>query len=309
MPEPIAFMVPEGVERERADRILAENFPNFSRSRLQKSFDRGEVLFKGEPIKKKHPLEAGDILSLVLPEPPPSSVEPVDLGIKLLYQDEHIAVALKPCGVITHGGPGIEEPTLCHGMMHACGGVLSRASGDLRPGIVHRLDKETSGAIVFAKTDVAFFKLVEGFSGRQIRKEYLAIVTGNPPQESGTIQLPIDRHPGNRTRMAVVEGGRPAHTDWKVEEHFGHHHTLVRCFLHTGRTHQIRVHLSHMGRPILGDVTYGYRPKPGEKAPPHFFLHAQILGFAHPVTGEPLLFEAPLPEAFTAQMERLRALG
>ena len=306
VPEPIQFLVPEGVERERADRVLAENFPNFSRSQLQKSFEKGQVRLGGAAIKKKHPVDAGEILQLVLPEPPPTSVEPVDMPLDILYEDEHIAVAVKPCGLVTHPGAGIEGPTLCHAMMHHTGGRLSRAAGDLRPGIVHRLDKETTGAIVFAKTDEAFFRLVESFSSRRIRKEYLAIVTGSPAHDSGTVKEPIDRHPVNRTRMAVVAGGKPAHTDWQVEERLGDRHALIRCFLHTGRTHQIRLHLSHIGYRILGDTTYGYRPAPGETAPPHFFLHAQLLGLAHPVTGQELLFEAPLPEAFTAELDRRR---
>ncbi|MEM8549981.1 MAG: RluA family pseudouridine synthase [Verrucomicrobiota bacterium] len=306
MPEPIQFLVPEGVERARADVVLAEYFPNFSRSQLQKSFERGQVLQDQTPIKKKHPVDAGDILQLVLPELPPTSVEPVELPVELLYEDEHLAVANKPCGLITHPGAGVTGPTLCHAMMHAVGSQLSRASGDLRPGIVHRLDKETTGAIAFAKTDAAFFKLVEAFSSRRIRKEYLALVIGSPAHDSGTVKEPIDRNPVNRTKMCVSETGKPAHTDWQVEERINKHDTLVRCFLHTGRTHQIRVHLSHLGHPILGDATYGYRPRPGEEAPTHFYLHAELLGFDHPITGEPMRFQAPLPQAFGTKLESLR---
>ncbi len=305
MPESIQFLVPEGVERQRADVVLAENFPNFSRSQLQKSFDRGQVFIGGEKVKKKHPVDTGDVLRLVLPTPPPTSVEPVDLGLELLYDDEHLAVTVKPCGLITHPGAGIEGPTLCHGMMHATGGELSRASGDLRPGVVHRLDKETTGLIAFAKTDEAFFKLVEAFSSRSIRKEYLALVSRCPELDSGSVKEPIDRHPVNRTRMAVIEHGKPSHTDWQVVERIGDN-ALVRCFLHTGRTHQIRVHLSHIGYPIVGDSTYGYRPREGEEAPSHFYLHAALLGLAHPITGEDLLFEAPLPEAFEAELDKRR---
>ncbi|MEM9226790.1 MAG: RluA family pseudouridine synthase, partial [Verrucomicrobiota bacterium] len=300
--------VPEGVERARADVVLAEHFPNFSRSQLQKSFERGQVLSGETPIKKKHPVDAGDVLQLVLPELPPTSVEPLDIPIELLYEDEHLAVANKPCGLITHPGAGVTGPTLCHAMMHATNGKLSRASGDLRPGIVHRLDKETTGAIAFAKTDAAFLKLVEAFSARRIRKEYLALVICSPAHDSGTVKEPIDRNPVNRTKMCVSETGKPAHTDWQVQERLGEHYTLVRCYLHTGRTHQIRVHLSHLGHPILGDGTYGYRPSADEDAPPHFYLHAELLGFEHPITGEKLLFQAPLPNAFVAKLGSLRSI-
>jgi 23S rRNA pseudouridine1911/1915/1917 synthase len=298
--------VPEGVDRVRADKLLAQHFSEVSRGQLQNVFDAGGIFLNGEAISKKHKLSSGQVLRVALPEVKIPTLSAVDLPVSILYEDEAIVVVNKAAGQVVHPGVGTADDTLVHALLHHTGGQLSTAAGDLRTGVVHRLDKETSGAIIFAKTDVAYFALVKAFAERTVQKEYLALVQGVPRLQSGRIEDPIGRHPVHRVKMAVRSDGKPAHTDWAIEENFGSTCALLRCWLHTGRTHQIRVHLSHLGHPLLGDPQYGYRHRLGEPIVSRVLLHAHKLSFEHPVSQEPIHIEAPLPEDLVQACNVLR---
>jgi len=294
---------------ERADKFLAAHFKNLSRSRIQDAFAHDQVWLGGQPIPKSHQVARGDVLTIQLVEPPTTEVTAIEGSLTVLFEDEDVLVLNKTSGLVMHPGSGTGEDTLVHFALHHTGGKLSHLGGTQRPGIVHRLDKDTSGAVVLAKSDRAYLALIKYFSERDVAKEYLAIVQGLPKLRSGSIREPIGRNPVVRVKMAVVRPGKgkDAHTDWAVEEAFGHRAALVRCWLHTGRTHQIRVHMAHLGQILLGDQTYGWKPRTGDTArPQRVMLHAQVLAFTHPGTGEPLEFRAPLPPDFLALIAQLR---
>ncbi|GHB95517.1 RluA family pseudouridine synthase [Cerasicoccus arenae] len=291
----------------RVDKVLADALRDWSRERLKSVFEAGMVTLNGAPTVKKTRVAEGDVIALILPDRPSTKVEPMDVPLDILFEDEYLVAINKPCGMVTHPGAAVEPPTLCHALLHYTDGKLAKAGGEERPGVVHRLDKATTGVIVFAKTDEAYYALVQAFSQRLTKKEYLAIVTGSPQLEAGSIREPIERDLQYRTRMAVREDGKPAHTDWHIVERLDERHCLVHCRIHTGRTHQIRVHLSHLGMILLGDSTYGYRPRQGQDWHEDFFLHAASLILPHPITGEPLEITAELPPAFQDQLVKLRA--
>lgn len=306
-PQAETFIVPEYTRQERADKVLAAAFPELSRSRIQKILDAGHVRMNGAPVARKTSLSAGDTLEITFPEPPKTSLTPTEIPLDVLFEDEHIIVINKDAGIVTHPGAGTGDDTLVHALLHHTNGQLAGAGGELRPGVVHRLDKETSGVMLFAKTDEAYFALIEKFQTRELQKEYIALVDKAPDLLAGVIREPIDRHPTNRVKMAVRENGKPARTDWFVEEKFGTDAALVRCILHTGRTHQIRVHLAFIGHPILGDRTYGKVVHRHEGWPlPRVMLHAARLQLEHPVTGEPLEFKAFPPPDFANLATYLR---
>jgi len=307
--ELVEITVPEGVDKARADRIVADALPEFSRTRLQEIFDAQQVFVDGvdQPINRKYKLSSGDVLRLPRPEDKTITVTPVAGVIDVLYEDADILVINKAAGVVTHPGSGTGDDTLVHYLLHHTGGKLATAGGQERPGVVHRLDKETSGAMVFAKTDAAYGVLSAAFAERTVDKEYLALAAGVPELDAGTILEPIGRHAVMRHKMQIRQDGRPAHTDWQVEQRFAKPATLFRCHIHTGRTHQVRVHLSSLGHPILGDFTYGYKKNLHNLGDmPRVLLHAHKLAFAHPTSGTALAFEAPLPEDFVKTMGRLR---
>ena len=306
---PVSFTVPAGTEPERVDRILAAHFPELSRSRWQAALDEGRVTLGGAAVDKKRLARPGDTFEFTFPRPAPTTVRPVDIPLNILFEDEHIVVVNKRAGMVVHPGAGTGEDTLVHALLHHTKGKLAPAGGVLRPGIVHRLDKETSGIVVCAKTDEAYLALIRAFSEREPDKRYVALCAGSTGLLSGICREPIDRHPNNRVKMAVRDTGKPARTDWAVDERFGAKAVLMRCKIHTGRTHQIRVHLTHLGLPILGDHTYGKFPElfSGNLGAPRVMLHAASLRIAHPVTGEPLEFEAPLPDDFVAMQGALRS--
>ena len=309
MPERvIEFAVPLGTKSERADKLFAGEFEDVSRARLQRAFEAGHVTFDGEVIDKRFKIARAGLLRAVLEEPefdaPP---KPVDLPLDVVYEDESVIVVDKAPGMITHPGSGTGDDTLVHALLHHCGGQLSSVGAPDRPGIVHRLDKETSGLILVAKTDKAHHKLAAAFSRRETFKRYTALVRGVPKKKSGTCREPIARHPVVRTRMAVQKHGREAHTDWAVEEAFGKVASLVSCLIHTGRTHQIRVHMSYLGHPLLGDATYGFKANRLEPIlVPRVMLHSTELQVAHPETDLKMRFEAKLPSEFDALIEQLR---
>lgn len=301
------FIVPAECDGLRADKALAEMFPEMSRSRLQKIIDAGKVSLDGKVLARKSPVPAGAQLAIEFPPEAKTELVPVDIPLEILFEDEHIIVVNKSPGIVTHPGAGTGDDTLVHALLHHTNGKLAVAGGEERPGVVHRLDKETSGVILFAKTDAAYYALIEKFSERELDKQYLALVDGAPDLLAGVIREPIDRHPTNRTKMAVRENGKPARTDWFVEERFGDRAALVRCVLHTGRTHQIRVHLAHLGHAILGDKTYGKIQHRHDGWPmPRVMLHAAQLRLDHPITGEALDLRAPLPPDFYNLAEYLR---
>jgi 23S rRNA pseudouridine1911/1915/1917 synthase len=294
---------------ERADKALALHFADLSRARLQEAFAQKKVLLRGGPIAKSHRVAKGDVLSVELPEAEPTEVAAIAGDLRVMFEDDDILVLDKGPGTVMHPGGGTGDDTLVHFALHHTGGQLSRLGGARRPGIVHRLDKDTTGAVVLAKSDRAYLALVKLFSERAVAKEYLALVQGVPALRSGSIREPIGRNPVVRVKMAVVPGarGKPAHTDWAVEEVFGKSAALVRCWLHTGRTHQIRVHLAHLGHPLLGDYAYGWRPRgPAAAQPRRVMLHAALLAFPHPADGRVLEFRAPVPEDFSAHAAQLR---
>lgn len=308
MSEPIQFCVPPELHAQRADKVLSAQVPDMSRTRLQQAFVRGEVWVEGEPIEKKHKLLAGDWVEVILPEVAPIEVGPVSMPLEVLYEDEDVIAVNKACGTVTHPGTNTGNDTLVHGLLHHTGGKLSAQAGAVRPGVVHRLDKETTGVILFAKTDAAYHPLVKMFAERELNKQYLALVQGVPCLARGSITFKIRRHPTHRTIMQVGDEGRDAHTDWSLEQAYARC-SLLRCQLHTGRTHQIRVHLSAIGFPILGDVPYGYRYRETEppQARQRVYLHAQRIILRHPLRPQETLdIQAPLPEDFSGLIEQLQ---
>ncbi len=310
--KPVTVKITSAAAGERADKALALHFTDLSRARLQEAFANEKVLLRGQPIAKSHHVAAGDVLTVELPVFPISEVVAVAGDLQIMFEDDDILVLDKGPRLIMHPGSGTGEDTLVHFALHHTGGKLSKLGGTKRPGIVHRLDKDTTGAVVLAKSDRAYLALTKQFAEREVAKEYLALVRDVPKLRSGSIREPIGRNPVVRVKMAVVPGarGKPAHTDWSVEETFGQSAALVRCWLHTGRTHQIRVHLAHLDHPLLGDYTYGWKPHgPQAIQPLRVMLHAALLSFPHPADGRLLEFRAPVPEDFLAVAAQLREEG
>ena len=307
METPQELVVAEGARAVRADRVLAAAFPEHSRTALQRAFDAGLVRRGGTVISRDTAVAGGDRLEFVLPDVAPTDLKPADIPLDVLYEDRHLLAVNKASGMIVHPGAATGEDTLVHALLSHCAGTLSGIGGVERPGIVHRLDKETTGVIVVAKTDQAHRALADQFATRTLTKESVALVSGVPQLLSGTIDRAIGRHPVHRHRMTVGEGGKPARTDWERAETFGDLAALVRCRIFTGRTHQIRVHLKSLGHPILGDALYGWKPEPRLKEQPaRVMLHAEHLVLMHPATGRELDLRAPLPEDFSRLIRALR---
>ena len=300
------YTVPPGTRRERADKILSAAFPDHSRVAWQRAFEAGLVRRGEEVLDKKSELRVGDVVEFSHADTAPSELRPADIPLDILYEDEHLLAVNKAAGMVVHPGAGTGEDTLVHALLGHCAGSLSGVGGVERPGIVHRLDRETTGVIVVAKTDAAHRGLSEQFAERHLHKEYLALASGVPRLLSGVIERGISRHPIHRHRMTTGEGGKPARTDWKVEQAFGTQVSLVRCHIHTGRTHQIRVHLKSLGHVILGDATYGWKENVSlPLRPARVMLHAERLIFLHPVTARQIEVRAPLPEDFRAMIKAL----
>jgi len=306
------YIHPEDANPVRADKALAEYFKNVaSRTKLESSFYDGKVTLDGNAISKKFILNAGDEVLIELPPPPMSEINPVDIPVEILFEDDDIIVVNKAAGMVVHPGSGTGEDTLVHAMQFHCKGKLSQAGGAMRPGIVHRLDKETSGIMIMAKTDNAYYRLVEMFSERSVDKEYLALICGQPAIRSGTIKKPIGRHATFKTKMCVcdIQNGRDARTDWEQIESYGNFAAYLKCKIYTGRTHQIRVHLSDLGYPILGDYTYAYQKTKYKQIPPpdRVMLHAYSLKLDHPLNPEKKLeFTANPPKDFLDLIENLK---
>ena len=294
------FHVDDTEKGQRLDHYLQEKLPEFSRSRVQEWIKAGRVLVAGAVPKAALSLKGGETISVEPMQRPPLRAEAEDLPLDVLYQDDDVVVVNKAAGVIVHAGAGQHSGTLVNALLHHFG-TLSTEGGDERPGIVHRLDKETSGVLVVARTDAAHRSLSEQFASREVDKIYLAMVQGLPKAESGRVEKPITRDPMHRTKMTCrLETGRHALTDWKVLRRFTEH-SLLEVKIGTGRTHQIRVHLSSLGHPILGDRVYGARGT--ELLTDRFFLHAARLAFRSPGTGERITVEAPMPSELTVIIE------
>ena len=308
--EPLTHVVPEGSRRTRADKVLSTAFPEHSRAAIQRAFAAGLVQLNGGPLEPSSLAGPGDTLTFSLPEVKAAELRAVDIDLAVLFEDKHVLAVNKASGMVVHPGAATGEDTLVHALLSHCKGSLSGIGGVERPGIVHRLDRETSGVILVAKSDAAHRALAEQFAGRTIQKEDLALVSGVPQLLSGSIRSAIGRDPRHRHRMAAFEegkGGRPARTDWVVEEAFGKIACLMRCILHTGRTHQIRVHLKALGHMILGDAVYGWKPDPKLGfEPKRVMLHAEHVVFTHPVNGKVIDLRAPLPADFKAGLKALR---
>ncbi len=304
------YTVLPGVRRARADKILAIAFREHSRAAFQRAFEAGQVRINGKPITQDHSVSDGDVVEFSFPDVRPTDMTPAEIPLEVIFEDKHLLALNKSSGMVVHPGAATGGDTLVHALLAHCKGGLSGIGGVERPGIVHRLDRETSGIILVAKNDAAHRGLSEQFSERSLQKEYLALVAGTPQLLSGAVKKSIGRNKQQRHKMAVVEeeqGGRDAHTDWEVVERFGDVATLVRCAIHTGRTHQIRVHMKALGHILLGDAIYGWKPDPRLSAQPaRVMLHAEHLIFTHPISGKTLDLRAPLPADFTAMMTVLR---
>lgn len=306
----LQFEVGASEDQLRLDKFLVARFPERSRSYVQQLIASGAVASEDEILhKKNHKVQCGDSIQVCVP-PQTSELElqPSPLPLEVLYEDAAIVVIDKPAQLTVHPGSGTGEDTLAHRFLHHCGAACTDLPGHpLRPGIVHRLDKDTTGVMVLAKTQRAYLKLVEAFAEREVEKDYRALVVGVPERAAGRIEVPIGRHPTVRVKMAVLDRGRAALTDWKMLEQYGSAASQLQCRIHTGRTHQIRVHLSHIGHPLLGDTVYGYRARQFPWLTDlRVMLHAWSLSFAHPVTGEKLTFKAELPQDFIENIRQLR---
>jgi 23S rRNA pseudouridine1911/1915/1917 synthase len=293
-------------EGERADQFLSRSVENLTRSAAQKLLEQGKVTTgEGRPLKKNERPEPGTVLLVDLPDPEPLDAAPQDIPLDIVYEDEDVVVVNKPVGMVVHPAAGHTDGTLVNALLYHCGKSLSGINGVLRPGIVHRIDRDTSGLLIVAKNDAAHLALARQLEDHSLCRTYEAIVVGGFREEEGTVDAPIARNPRERKRMAVVPTGKRAVTHWRVVERF-QGYTWVECQLETGRTHQIRVHMAHIGRPLLGDTVYGSKkPYPGLAGQ---CLHAARLRFMHPTTGKIMELAAPLPDYFTAVAERLRKL-
>ena len=284
----------------RLDQFLARRDLGLTRSRLRQLIGEGKVKVNGSAAKPAHRVRSGDRVLVTVPPPRPSVAVPQDIPLTVVFQDPALVVIDKPAGLAAHPGPGHPDQTLVNGLLALCPDIQG-IGGEIRPGIVHRLDKDTSGLMIAAKTEAAHHDLSRQIKDRSVEKGYLALVEGTPASESGVIDVPIGRDPRRRTRMAVATEGRESRTGYRLLERAGGH-SLLELRLHTGRTHQARVHLAWLGHPIFGDAVYGKR----SRILPRHFLHAHSLAFAHPSTGEPLRFSSPLPEDLAAALDAAR---
>ena len=287
----------------RIDSFLAAELQDISRSSAQKLIENGLVTLRGKTVKKNHKTSVGECFEVSLPEPEATDIIPQNIPLDIVYEDNDVIVINKPRGMVVHPAPGHPDCTLVNALMYHCGDSLSGIGGVVRPGIVHRIDMDTSGLLIVAKNDTAHAHLSAQLADRSLSRVYEAVVYGRIKDDSGTISAPIGRHPTDRKRMAVTDkNARNAVTHYEVIARYNGF-THVRCILETGRTHQIRVHMAHIGHPLLGDLVYG-RKKP-EKGLSGQCLHAKKLKFIHPSTGQPMAFETQLPEYFQTVLKKL----
>lgn len=305
------FLIEQSLPNERLDSFLRIQFPAVSRVTLKRLIEQGDIRVDGQSVKPTHHPRQGERIEVRWPEPKPPTAQPVEIPLEILFEDSDLLVVNKPPGLVVHPAAGHEDHTLVNALLHHCEGGLSGIGGVARPGIVHRLDKDTSGCLVVAKNDSTHLILAKQFAERSVQKVYHGLVCGAMSKPAGEIRAAIARHPSHRKRMAVIDGGgREAWTSYRVIEKL-RFASWVEAVLHTGRTHQIRVHFHHLGAPLVGDGTYGHRQNNrleelmGFKAPRQM-LHARTLAFIHPRTAKPQTFEAPLPQDFLDALSVLR---
>lgn len=291
---------------ERIDKFLSCRLEEVSRSYIQKLIKEGHVSVNGKPVKANYKLGAGDEISVEIPEAKEPDILPEDIPLDILYEDQDILVVNKPKGMVVHPAAGHYSGTLVNALMYHCKDSLSGINGVMRPGIVHRIDMDTTGSLLVCKNDEAHRILAEQLKEHTIRREYHAIVYGNIKEDTGTVDAPIGRHPTDRKKMSINhKNGKRAVTHYEVLERFGNF-TYIRCRLETGRTHQIRVHMASLHHPLLGDEVYGPSSRPPFPGLKGQVLHAKILGIYHPATGEYMEFDAPLPQYFVDLLQKLR---
>ena len=298
----IQIRITDELVSKRLDAVVSEN-TELTRSAVQKLIEAQAVTVNGEAVAKNYKVREGDVIEVTPPENKPLDMEPSDIELSVLYEDSDLLVVDKPVGMVVHPAPGNYSDTLVNALLNHCGDSLSGINGVLRPGIVHRIDKDTSGVLLVAKNDKAHVSLAEQIKEHTARREYLAVVHGRFPKDEGTVCAPIGRSPRDRKKMAVTPvNSKSAVTHYTVLETFDKY-SLIRCRLETGRTHQIRVHMAHIGHPVAGDRQYG---RATELPLEHQCLHAQKITFIHPSTGEEMTVEAPLPDYFTDTLGVLR---
>ena len=301
--EPIRLRASEESKNQRLDAFLASSLDGLTRSQATRLIESGEVAVNGRAVSKSYKLAGGEDIAVTLPEPEPVEAVPQDIPLDVVYEDADVIVVNKPSGMVVHPAPGHPDGTLVNALLYHCAGTLSGIGGALRPGIVHRIDRDTSGLIIAAKNDAAHQYLSAQLADHTLARTYECIVVGALREDRGTVDAPIARHPADRKRMAVVAGGREAVTHWEVIARYPGY-THVRCRLETGRTHQIRVHMAYIGHPILGDTVYGAKKEvPGLTGQ---CLHAVGLRFLHPRTHEVVELSCPLPEEFTRMLQKIR---
>ena len=288
---------------ERADALVSRLIPDLTRSAAQRLLEEGAVTLEGRPVKKNYKTAPGDVLQVELPDPQPVEVLPQDIPLDVVYEDGDVIVVNKPVGLVVHPAPGHPDGTLVNALLYHCGDSLSGINGQLRPGIVHRIDRDTSGLIIAAKNDRSHLALAAQLQDHTLARTYEAVAVGGLKEDAGTVDAPIGRHPVDRKRMAVDwKNGRRAVTHYTVLGRYPGY-THVECRLETGRTHQIRVHMAHLGHPLLGDTVYGAKkPWPGLAGQ---CLHARKLRFLHPSTGQPVELECPLPDWFRQVLRQI----
>ena len=292
---------------ERLDAFLARQAPDLTRSAAQRLIGEGLVTRNGRPGKKNEKLDLGDAVEYALPAPKAVDIAPTPMDLKIVYEDEDVLVIDKPKGLVVHPAAGHTDDTLVNGLLHALGDRLSGINGELRPGIVHRIDKDTSGLLAVAKNDRAHIFLASQLKDHTMARTYEAVVCGSFREDTGTVDAPIGRHPTDRKKMAVTQrNSKSAVTHWEVVRRY-RGYTHIRCRLETGRTHQIRVHMAYIGHPILGDMVYGH--KKAELGQTSQVLHAGQLCFRHPKDGRPVMVFSPLPAYFQQVLEKLERLG
>ena len=289
----------------RLDKYLTETLKDYTRSFIQKQIDDGMVLVNGKAATSKYKVKLGDQIEVTIPDPVDVDILPEDIPIEIVYEDNDLMIVNKPQNMVVHPAPGNYTGTLVNALLYHCKDQLSGINGEIRPGIVHRIDKDTSGLLMIAKNDKAHLGLSELLKTHDITRKYHAIVYGRFKEATGTVEMPIGRSPQDRKKMAIVPNGREAKTDYRVIEQFKNH-AHVELTLHTGRTHQIRVHMKAIGHPLVGDPVYG--PTKSLFGLDKQMLHAKVIGFKHPITGEEMYFESELPSYFTAVLDRIRKL-
>lgn len=297
--EQFSFIIEEQ-ETGRLDKIVTSHFPDLSRSKIQNLIKKGLILVNDAETNNRYKVNTGDNINITMPDPVEIDLIPEKMNLDIVYEDDDVIVVNKPQGMVVHPAPGHEHGTLVNGLLEHT--PLATINGELRPGIVHRIDKDTSGLLMVAKNDQAMLSLSAQLKAKTNQRKYLAIVHGNFKEDFGKINAPIGRSKKDRKKMDIVEDGRPAVTHFKVLERFNDY-TLIECQLETGRTHQIRVHLKYIGHPVAGDPLYG--PKNTLKGNGQF-LHAKLLGFKHPKTGKELVFEVDPPQNFQDELVKLR---